>query len=88
MSKENDIWWTDPECHDCKDPDCKHGNWTRNVLPLPKKREGFEECKCLTFEINAPEGCTFRACNLCGSPFVYDGTYDNCILCEMHVEVK
>ncbi len=47
MSGECDIWWVDPECHDCKDPNCKHGNWTRNGLPIPKEIKMSGECdKC------------------------------------------
>lgn len=38
------------------------------------------------FIIYAPKGCTFRECELCKKPFVFDGISNNCLWCEIHKE--
>jgi len=31
-----------------------------------------------------PEGTLFKQCTLCEVPFVYDGTSENCLFCELN----
>lgn len=42
----------------------------------------------LSFHIKAPEGCTFRECDLCKSPYCFDGRLTNCLWCEINKEEK
>jgi len=53
-----------------------------------KCHEHTTECTCLVFQIHAPEGMTFAECNICENPFVYDGTSENCLWCELNKEAE
>jgi hypothetical protein len=44
------------------------------------------ECSCVNIMIFPPEGKAFKECILCKNPFVYDGTSENCLWCEIHKE--
>ncbi len=35
------------------------------------------------FYIKPPEGCTFRDCDICQSPYAFDGRLSNCLWCEI-----
>ncbi len=43
-----------------------------------------DECECPRFIIFPPEGTTFKECALCKNPFVYNGTLENCLWCEIN----
>jgi len=44
------------------------------------------DCDCINIMIVPPEGTTFKECIFCHNPFVYDGTSENCLWCEIKDE--
>lgn len=44
----------------------------------------MDEDKGIFLIIKPPEGFTFGECSLCQKPFLYDGTSENCLWCEIH----
>lgn len=40
----------------------------------------------IRLEIKAPEGCTFRECDICKTPYCFDGRLKNCLWCEINKE--
>lgn len=40
------------------------------------------------FTIKPTYRCEFRECKICKNPYVFDGTLNNCLWCEINKEKK
>lgn len=41
------------------------------------------ECDCIHIILRPPNGKTFKECNKCKNPFIYDGSSESCLWCKI-----